>query len=110
MGEVVLLVLDIEKKGGHQFLQVVHEALEDAGIESTEILLLRIDTHLGSLGPLSRDSLVVGRASVKGFSREELIAIARKSTPELWSKKPGFFRALLDEIESLRLKPAPVTE
>ena len=74
-------------------------ALEGTGIEISPII--RIQKHLASLrGQVSKQSIVDGRNMVRNSTTEELCAIARVSTPDQWSARPGYFQALVDEITS----------
>lgn len=69
------------------------------GIESDSTLKIRM--HLNSLvGHISKNSIVTGRSVLRDFTLEELQEIAKNSTSEQWSTKPGYFQALIDEIDS----------
>ncbi len=73
--------------------------LEKVGIEIDPVL--KIQAYLSTLrGVISKSAIATGRQNLRLMSTEDLKAIARNSNERQWKTRPGYFRALVDEIRS----------
>lgn len=62
---------------------------------------LEIEASLSGLrGVVSNDSIATARRNLRQMSIEDLREIARNSNEIQWKARPGYFRALVDEINS----------
>lgn len=84
------------------FISKLASELELVGIEVDN--KLRIEGYLGSLvGRISNNSIAELRRGLRSYSLEELEKFAQNSSQGDWSRKPAFYRALVDEIDSRKL-------
>ncbi len=61
----------------------------------------RIRLHLDLLcGHVSLNSVCISRNILKNMSTADLVSIAERSNEIQWNARPGYFRALVDEIKS----------
>lgn len=71
----------------------------EIGIEIDPVL--KIQSYLSKLrGVVSKNAIAVGRQSLRLMSTEDMKVIARNSNEQQWKTRPGYFRALVDEIRS----------
>lgn len=62
---------------------------------------LRIQAYLDKLrGAISKNAIITARQGLKLFSTEDLKQIARNSNQNQWAIRPGYFQALVYEIQS----------
>lgn len=78
-------------------LEAMAHALDQMGAEPSSIL--RMEVFLMSLrGHVSNESIAAGQELLRGLDREELLAIAARSTKSEWQAKPGYYQALVSAI------------
>ena len=85
----------------HSISGMLQDEFSSLGIEIDPVF--KIQEYLMSLrGRVSKDSIAMGRILLRDTSTEELREIARNSTNLDWNARPGYFRALVDEMWSRR--------